>query len=57
MNVEIEEQSKQWTHKHSPNKPKRQLVVGNSFLGQERSADCGIHAIRVNNSQKCIAKH
>jgi hypothetical protein len=42
VNVETKEQSKQWMHTHSPNKPKRfkqtsvcQKADGNCFLGQE----------------------
>jgi hypothetical protein len=44
VNVETKEQSKQWMHIHSQNKPKKfkqtlyacQKADGNCFLGQER---------------------
>jgi hypothetical protein len=47
VNVETKEQSKQWTHTHSPNKPKKfkqklstcQKADANCFLGHERSVD------------------
>jgi hypothetical protein len=50
VNVETKEQSKQWMHTHSPNKPKNfkqmlsacQKADGNCFLGQEKSVDGGI---------------
>jgi hypothetical protein len=45
VNVETKEQSKEWMHSHSPNKPKTfkqtcacQKADGKYFLGQERSA-------------------
>jgi hypothetical protein len=52
VNVGTEEQSKQWTHTHSPNKRKTfkqtwsacQKDEGNRFLGQEMSVGDGIHA-------------
>jgi hypothetical protein len=56
VNVETKEQTKQWMHIHSPNKPKNlkinvcQKADAKCFLGQERSADGGIHPIRVNNN-------
>jgi hypothetical protein len=58
VNGETKEQSKQWMHTHSPNKPKRfkqplsvhQKADCNCFLGQEKSADGGIHAKRDNNN-------
>jgi hypothetical protein len=45
-------------HTHSPNKPKKfrqtlsacQKVDGTQFLGQERSAEGGIHATRDHNN-------
>jgi hypothetical protein len=57
-NVETKEQSKQWMHTHSPNKLKKlkqtlsacQKADANCFLGQEKSADAGIHATRDNNN-------
>jgi hypothetical protein len=56
--VETKEQSKQWMHTHSPNKPnvfKQKLSAcqkadGNCFLGQGRSADSGIPATRDSNN-------
>jgi hypothetical protein len=46
VNAETEEQSKQWMHTHSQNKPKKfkqtnvcQKADGNCFLQQERGAD------------------
>jgi hypothetical protein len=67
MNVEIKEQSKQWMHTHSPNKPKEfkqtlsacQKADDNCFLEQERSADGGIHATRDHNNVRSVlrAKH
>jgi hypothetical protein len=51
VNIETKEQSKQWTHIHSPNTPKEfkqtsdyQKANGNCFLRGERSAFGGIHA-------------
>jgi histone-lysine N-methyltransferase SETMAR len=52
VNAESIEQSKQWIHTHSSNKPKRfkrtltvcQKADGNCFLGGESCADGGIHA-------------
>jgi hypothetical protein len=53
VNVETKEQSKQWMHTHSPNKPKKfkQMLSAcqksdGDFLGQERYANGGIHAAR-----------
>jgi hypothetical protein len=63
VNVETKEQPKQWMHTYSSNKQKKfkqtsacQKADGNSFLGQERSAD-GIHTKMDHNNVKCIAKH
>jgi hypothetical protein len=47
VNVETKEQSKQWMHPHSSNKPKKfkqtmspcQKADGSCFLGKERSTD------------------
>jgi hypothetical protein len=47
---------------YSPNKSKKfkqmlsacQKAVGNYFLGQERSADGGIHATRHNNNGRSV---
>jgi hypothetical protein len=44
VNVETKEQSKQWMHTHSPNRPKNfketsaRKLMATVFLGQERSA-------------------
>jgi hypothetical protein len=53
VNAETKEQSKYWMHTHSPNTLKKfkhtsacQKSDGNCFLGQEGSADSGIHATR-----------
>jgi hypothetical protein len=53
VTVETKKQSKQWMHTHSPNKTKKlnkrlpaKKADGNCFLGQEGSADSGIHATR-----------
>jgi hypothetical protein len=54
INVEIKEQSNQWIHTHSSNKPKIfsqtlsacQKTAGNCFIRQERSADGAIHGTR-----------
>jgi hypothetical protein len=55
VNVETKEQSKQWVHRHFPNKTKKfeetsTKADGNCFPGQERSADGGIHAARDHNN-------
>jgi hypothetical protein len=57
LNVETKEQSMQWMHTHAPDKPKKfkqtsacQKADGNCFVGQERSADGGIHATRDHNN-------
>jgi hypothetical protein len=63
VNVEAKEQSKQWMHTHSPNKPKKfkqtlsscQEADGNCFIGQERSADGGIHATRDHNNVRNVS--
>jgi hypothetical protein len=62
VNAETKEQSKQWMHTHSPNKPKKfkqtlfacQKANGNHFLRQERSADGGIHATRDHNVKSVL---
>jgi hypothetical protein len=50
-------------HTHSPNKPKMfkkktlsvcQKADGNCFLGQQRSADGGVHAKRDQNNIRSI---
>jgi DNA-directed RNA polymerase subunit M/transcription elongation factor TFIIS len=59
VNVITKEQSKQWMHTHSPNKPNTfketlsacQKADGDYFLGQERSANGGIHAARGTMSE------
>jgi hypothetical protein len=65
VNVETEEQSKQRMHTHSPNKPKKfkqtlsacQKVDGNCFLGQERSADGGIHATSNHSTVRSVLRN
>jgi hypothetical protein len=62
MNVGTKEQSKQWMHTHSQNKPKKfkqtlsacQKADGNCFLGEERSADGGIYATRDHNNVRTV---
>jgi hypothetical protein len=62
LDVETKEQSKQWMRTYSPEKLKKfkqmlsacQRVDGNYFLGQERSADCGIHATRGHNNVRSV---
>jgi hypothetical protein len=61
VNVEIKEQSKQWMHTHSPNKPKNleqtsdfQKADGSCFLGHERSVDGGIHGTRDYNNIRSV---
>jgi hypothetical protein len=62
VNAESKEQSKQWMHTHSPNMLKKfkqtlsfcQKADGNIFLGQERSADGGIHATRDRNKVRSV---
>jgi hypothetical protein len=53
----------QWIHTHSPNKPKKkfrqtssacQKADGSCFLGEERSADSGTHAIRGQNTARSV---
>jgi hypothetical protein len=60
VNFETKEQSEQWRHTHSPNKPKHfkqtsayQKVDGKCFLGQGRSAD-GIDAARDHNNIRSV---
>jgi hypothetical protein len=66
VDIETKEQSKQWMHTHSPDKPKRfkqtsakKLISAecNCFLGQERSADGGIYATRDQNNVKSIVQN
>jgi hypothetical protein len=62
LNVETKEHSKQLMHTYSQNTPKKfkqtlsasQKADGNSFLGQERSADSGIHATRDHNNIRSV---
>jgi hypothetical protein len=56
LNVETQEQSKRWMYIHSSNKPACQKVDGNCFLGQERSADDGIHGTRGHNNVRGISR-
>jgi hypothetical protein len=52
-------------HKHSPNKKKKfqetlsdcQKTDGNCFLGQESSADAGIHATRDHNNARSVLQN
>jgi hypothetical protein len=63
VNVKTKEHSKHWTHTLSTNKkPKKfkqmlsacQKAAGNCFLGQESSADGGIHATRDHNNIRSV---
>jgi hypothetical protein len=62
VNVETKEQSKQWMHTCSPNKPKNfkqtlsacQKADGNRFLGQESSADGGIHVTQDHSNIRSV---
>jgi hypothetical protein len=62
VNDETKEQSKQLMHRHSPNKPKKfkqtlsvcQKADGSCFLGQERSANGGIHANWDHNNIRSV---
>jgi hypothetical protein len=54
VNVESEEQSKQWMHAHSPNKHKKfkqtlfaRKLMATVFWNMKTSADSGIHATRA----------
>jgi hypothetical protein len=52
-------------HTYSRKKPKKfkqtlpacQKADGNSFLLEERSADCGIHAARDNNNARSVLRN
>jgi hypothetical protein len=65
VNVEIKEQSKQWMHTHSPNKPQEfkqtlsacEKADKNCYLGHGRSADGGIHATRDHNNVSCALRN
>jgi hypothetical protein len=65
LNVETKEQSKQWMHTHSPNKPKKfkttlsayQKGDDSCFLGQERSADSGIHATKDHTNVTSVLRN
>jgi hypothetical protein len=62
VNVETKQQPKQWMHTYSPNKPKKfkqtlstcQKTDGNCFLGHDRTADGGIHAIRDHSNVRSV---
>jgi hypothetical protein len=62
VNAETKDQSKQWMHTHSPDKPKKfkqtlsacQKADGSCFLGQERSADGAIHASRDHSNIRSV---
>jgi hypothetical protein len=64
VNIEINEQSEQWLHTHSPNKLKKfrqtsafQKADGICFLGQERSAYGGIHATWDHNNVRGVLQN
>jgi hypothetical protein len=64
VNAVTKEQSKQWMHTHSPNKPKKfkqtsasQKADDNCFLGQERSADGEIHATKDHNNVRSVLQN
>jgi hypothetical protein len=65
VNVETTEQSNQWMHTHSPNKPKMfkqtlsacQKADGYCFLKQERSTDGGIHATIDHNNVTSVMRN
>jgi histone-lysine N-methyltransferase SETMAR len=65
VNAETSGQSKQGMHTNSPNKSKKykqtlsvcQKADGNSFLGQEGSADGGIHATRKVNNIRSVLRN
>jgi hypothetical protein len=56
---------KKWMRTHSPNKPKKfkqtlsawQKADGICFLGQEMSADVGIHALRDHNNVTSVLRN
>jgi hypothetical protein len=60
--VETKQQSEQWVHTHSQNKPKKlkqtlsasKKADANCFLGQERSADSEIHATGDHNDIRSV---
>jgi hypothetical protein len=62
VNVEAKEESNQWIHTPSSNKPKkfkrtlsaRKLIDGNCFQEHKRSADVGIHATRDRNNATSV---
>jgi hypothetical protein len=64
VNVEINEQSKQWMHIHSPNKLKKfiqtltayQKFDNNCSLGQEMSADGQIVATRDHSNVRSVLR-
>jgi hypothetical protein len=66
VNVETKEQSKQWMHTQSPNKPERfkqtlsvfqETYGGCFFLGQERCADGEIHATWGHNNVRSALRN
>jgi hypothetical protein len=58
LNAVTNEQSKQWMHTDSPNKPKTfsalQKADGDYFLGQEGTADGEIHAKENQNNVRIV---
>jgi hypothetical protein len=64
VNVETKEQSKQWIYIHSSNKLKKfkqtfacQKADDNCFVGQERSADGGIHVAKDHSDIKNVLQN
>jgi hypothetical protein len=63
VNVETKEQSKQWMHTYSPNKPKKfkqtlsTRMLKELFLGQERCADDSIHTTRDHNNVRSVLQN
>jgi hypothetical protein len=65
LNVETKEKSKQWVHTRSSNKPKKfkqrlsacQKAGRSCFLGQETSADGGIHATKDHNNIRRVLRN
>jgi hypothetical protein len=63
VKVETTEQSKQWMNTHSPNKPEKfkqtlsacQKADGKCFLGQNTSADGGIHATKDHSNVRNVS--
>jgi hypothetical protein len=63
VNAETKEQSKQWMYTHLQKKNEKvfkkvvcQKAGGHCFLGEERSADSGIHATRDHNNVRSVLR-